>query len=72
MLNSTHTMLLNEAQRVISVTHTRGFKEDEFRLISNLIADILDDLAKNGEINSLIKDATLEKVLSLCKKFPIY
>ncbi len=51
---------------------TRGFKEAEFRLISNLIADVLDDLAKNGEINSLTKDATLEKVLSLCKEFPIY
>ena len=51
---------------------TRGFKEDEFRLISNLIADVLDDLAKNGETTSLIKDATLEKVLGLCKKFPIY
>lgn len=51
---------------------TRGFKEDEFRLISNLIADVLDDLAKNGETTSLIKDATLEKVLNLCKKFPMY
>ena len=51
---------------------TRGFKEDEFRLISNLIADVLDDLAKNGETTSLIKNSTLEKVLSLCKKFPIY
>jgi glycine hydroxymethyltransferase len=51
---------------------TRGFKEDDFRLISNLIADVLDDLAKNGKINSLTKGATLEKVLGLCKKFPIY
>ena len=51
---------------------TRGFKEEDFRLIANLIADILDDLAKNGEITSLIKEATLEKVLNLCKKFPIY
>jgi glycine hydroxymethyltransferase len=51
---------------------TRGFKEDDFRIISNLIADVLDDLAKNGKINSLTKGATLEKVLGLCKKFPIY
>jgi glycine hydroxymethyltransferase len=51
---------------------TRGFKEDEFTLIANLIADILDDLAKNTEVNVLTKNATLEKVLSLCKKFPIY
>jgi len=51
---------------------TRGFKEEDFRLIANLIADILDDLAKNGETTSLIKEATLEKVLGLCKKFPIY
>jgi len=51
---------------------TRGFKEDEFTLIASLIADILDDLAKNTEVNILTKNATLEKVLSLCKKFPIY
>ncbi len=51
---------------------TRGFKEAEFKLISNLIADILDDLAKNGETNSVIKDVTYEKVLNLCKNFPIY
>jgi glycine hydroxymethyltransferase len=51
---------------------TRGFKEDEFTLIASLIADILDDLAKNTEVNVLTKNATLEKVLSLCKKFPIY
>ncbi len=51
---------------------TRGFKEDEFTLTASLIADILDDLAKNTEVNVLTKNATLEKVLSLCKKFPIY
>ncbi len=55
-----------------AATTTRGFKEDEFTLIANLIADILDDLAKNTEVNELTKNATLEKVLSLCKKFPIY
>jgi glycine hydroxymethyltransferase len=55
-----------------AATTTRGFKEEDFRLIASLIADILDDLAKNGETTSLIKEATLEKVLSLCKKFPIY
>jgi glycine hydroxymethyltransferase len=55
-----------------AATTTRGFKEDEFTLIANLIADILDDLAKNTEVNILTKNATLEKVLSLCKKFPIY
>ncbi|WP_236870512.1 serine hydroxymethyltransferase [Candidatus Bandiella numerosa] len=55
-----------------AATTTRGFKEDEFTLIANLIADILDDLAKNTEVDVLTKNTTLEKVLSLCKKFPIY
>lgn len=45
---------------------TRGMGEEEFAIISNLIADVLDN------INNPPVDLVRESVLSLCKKFPIY
>ena len=51
---------------------TRGFKEDEFKLIANLIADVLDELASNENINLENEQIYLKKVKDLCIKFPIY
>ena len=51
---------------------SRGFGEEEFRLIGNLIGDVLDGLAKNPEDNSSIENEVKAKVKSLCDKFPIY
>jgi glycine hydroxymethyltransferase len=51
---------------------TRGFKEEEFKLIGNLIADVLTSLVKNPIDNSKSEKEVLEKVKSLCKQFPIY
>ena len=51
---------------------SRGFGEEEFRLIGNLIGDVLDGLAKNPEDNSSIENEVKVKVKSLCDKFPIY
>jgi glycine hydroxymethyltransferase len=51
---------------------TRGFGEQEFRQIGNLIGDVLDGLAKNREDNSQVEKAVLEKVRQLCSRFPIY
>ena len=51
---------------------TRGFKEEEFKYIGNLISDVIDSLKKSdGEI---LKTAELvrSKVLDLCNKFPLY
>ncbi len=51
---------------------TRGFKEDEFRIIADLIADALDVIAKKSEST---EDELLQiraKVIELCNKFPIY
>ncbi len=51
---------------------TRGFKEEQFKLIGNLIGDVLDGLAQNPENNQEAEQKTKAKVLELCHKFPIY
>ncbi|WP_417782389.1 serine hydroxymethyltransferase [Terasakiella pusilla] len=52
---------------------TRGFKEEEFKLIGNLISDVLDGLAANGEDNNqAVEQEVRAKVADLCAKFPIY
>ncbi len=52
---------------------TRGFKEAEFREIGNLINEVLDGLAKNGEAgNAKVESAVKRKVLALTARFPIY
>jgi len=50
---------------------TRGFKINEFKLIGNYIADVLDGFNKNSSSEEQEK-ITYEKVKDLCKKFPIY
>jgi glycine hydroxymethyltransferase len=50
---------------------TRGFGSDEFKLIGNFIADVLDGF-ENNISNNKIEIATKEKVSNLCLKFPIY
>ncbi|MFT3671829.1 serine hydroxymethyltransferase [Aestuariivirga sp.] len=52
---------------------TRGFGESEFRLVGNLIIEVLDGLARNGEEkNGKVEAAVKSKVLALTKRFPIY
>ena len=52
---------------------TRGFKEEEFKQIGNLISDVLDGLAANGEDNNAeVEQEVRGKVGELCKKFPVY
>ena len=46
---------------------TRGFKETESRDLANWIADVLDHLGDDKTIA-----AVQQKVLALCKKFPVY
>ena len=50
---------------------TRGFGCDEFKLIGNYIADVLDSF-ENNISNDKIEIAVKEKVSNLCLKFPIY
>ena len=51
---------------------TRGFKAEEFRLIANLIGDVLDGLAAHPDDNSAAEEKAKAKVLELCARFPIY
>ena len=51
---------------------TRGFGQAEFRHVGELIAEVLDGHAKNGDSNGAIEAAVLTKVGELCARFPIY
>ncbi|MEP2781663.1 MAG: serine hydroxymethyltransferase [Pseudoruegeria sp.] len=52
---------------------TRGFGEDEFRLIADLIVEVVEGLAANGEEgNTEVEASVREKVATLCAKFPMY
>lgn len=52
---------------------TRGFGPAEFRDIADMIADVLDGLAKNGaEGNGKIEADVKARVEVLCDRFPIY
>lgn len=49
---------------------TRGFKEKEFELIGNYIGDVVDALAQ-GNADEVIA-VTKQKIVALCRDFPIY
>ena len=51
---------------------TRGFKEDEFKLVGELILDVLNGMQGSPEERKLINDNIKSKVSALCAKFPIY
>ncbi len=52
---------------------TRGFGEAEFRLIADMIVEVVDGLAANGPGgNAAVEDAVKAKVADLCAAFPLY
>ena len=52
---------------------TRGFGTAEFKQVGDLIIEVLDGLAKNGdEGNAAVEAAVKEKVVALTDRFPIY
>lgn len=52
---------------------TRGFGEEEFRMIADWIVEVVDGLAANGEDgNGAVEEAVKAKVEALCERFPIY
>ncbi|PLS23400.1 serine hydroxymethyltransferase [Neptunicoccus cionae] len=52
---------------------TRGFGEAEFREIGDMIIEVVDGLAANGEDgNAEVEAAVRAKVADLCKRFPLY
>ena len=51
---------------------TRGFKEEEFEKVGELILETLNGLQENPNDNSEVELKVRGKVKELCKKFPIY
>jgi len=51
---------------------TRGFGTEEFQQVGEMIAEVLDGLAANGENNSAVEQSVLARVQDLCARFPIY
>ena len=53
-------------------TTSRGFNNDDFENVGNMIANILDSLLLEEKERDEIINNTREKVVNLCKKYPIY
>jgi glycine hydroxymethyltransferase len=51
---------------------TRGFGTAEWKQVGQLIGETLDGLASNGGDNVRVEKTVREKVLALCRRFPIY
>jgi glycine hydroxymethyltransferase len=51
---------------------TRGFGVKEFRLVGDLITEVLNGLANNPENNIEVEKSVRLKVSDLCRRFPIY
>ena len=52
---------------------SRGFGEEEFKLVGELIVETLDGLAKNGDGGNADVEANVrDKVTALTRRFPIY
>jgi glycine hydroxymethyltransferase len=51
---------------------TRGFGTAEFRLVGELIAEVLDGLAAMPDGNAAVEASVKARVMELCAHFPIY
>ena len=51
---------------------TRGFKEEEFKLIADLIHKVIKGLSENKSDNSKIESEVKKEIIDLCSSFPIY
>ena len=51
---------------------TRGFKEDEFKIVGELILEVLNGMQSSFEEKKTINENVKSKVNTLCSKFPIY
>ena len=51
---------------------TRGFGEDEFKLIAGLIHKVIEGLSINKTDNSKIEKEVKKEIIDLCANFPIY
>jgi len=51
---------------------TRGFGEQEFKIIADLIYKVIKGLSENESDNSKIENEVKKDVINLCSSFPIY
>ena len=51
---------------------SRGFNNNDFKEVGNIISDVLDSLLKNPEDQKIILTNIREKILQMCKNYPIY
>ncbi|NNE82615.1 MAG: serine hydroxymethyltransferase [Alphaproteobacteria bacterium] len=51
---------------------TRGFGPGEFRLVGELILEVLDGLATNPDGDAQVEQSVRSRVSELCARFPIY
>ena len=51
---------------------TRGFNQDDFKQVGNMIADILDSLLLEESKRQEVFNKTRKDVIDLCSKHPIY
>jgi len=51
---------------------TRGFGEQEFKLIAELIYKVIKGLSENKSDNSRIEKEVKKEIIDLCASFPIY
>jgi glycine hydroxymethyltransferase len=50
---------------------SRGFKEEEFIIVGEMISDVLDGL-RVGQDNSAVEQSTVHKIKNMLQSFPIY
>jgi len=51
---------------------SRGFNDNDFKDVGNLISDILDSLLLSEDEQKTILNSTREKVKNMCSNYPIY
>ena len=51
---------------------TRGFGEQEFILIADLIYKVIKGLSDNKSDNSKVENEVKKEIINLCSSFPIY
>ena len=51
---------------------SRGFNNHDFKEVGNIISDVLDSLLKDTEDQKIILTNTRDKILKMCKNYPIY
>ena len=55
-----------------SAATSRGFNENDFKLVGEMISDMLDSLLLNEQQSIKIANETKNKVIDMCKNYPIY